>query len=79
MSYKLIPGESYNIQNGRAKTLEDLWINNAKYIGREGRTLFRFELLDGSRIYIDEGDLLPYNKSISKKCYQFIGRHHKTI
>jgi hypothetical protein len=79
MAYKLIPGESYNIQNGRAQTLEDLWINNTKYIGPEGQNLLKFQMLDGSSIYIDERDLLPYNKTITKMCYQFIGRHHKTI
>ena len=76
LDFKFIIGNTYHIKNGWAKTLDTLWINDAifvRYFDFEGVEHLEFNQ-DGIPIIIDCGFMIPFNPSITHKCYQFIAK-----
>lgn len=79
-NFSLIIGEIYHIKNGYAKTLDELWINNAvlENIEQENDSveLLIFRLEDGSLLNIDADFMCLFNKNNTEKGYQFIGNYN---
>jgi calcineurin-like phosphoesterase len=73
-------GNTYNIYNGFAETIESLWINNVELIGitklANGTHELEFQKEDGDFITIDADLMKPWNyKNKGSRVYMFMEKN----